>query len=66
VVRRRERREIGTPGRTVPHHDGLPEGEHDPEHHAQHGDRTDAPDGGGTTVGPPDGGGPAVGPPEGN
>ncbi|WP_373464005.1 hypothetical protein [Streptomyces canus] len=50
MVGRRERGEIRTPGRPMPDHDGLPEGEHDPEHHAQHGDRTDAPDGGGAAV----------------
>ncbi|MFF7281623.1 hypothetical protein [Streptomyces griseorubiginosus] len=52
MVRRCERREISTPGRAMPYDDGLPEGEHAPEHHAQHRDGTDAPDGRRTTVRP--------------
>jgi hypothetical protein len=50
VIGRGERREIRAAGRPMPDHHGLPQGEHDPEHHAQHGDGTDAPDGGGSTV----------------
>ncbi|MFL5999808.1 MAG: hypothetical protein ACJ736_36890 [Streptomyces sp.] len=50
MIRRRERREIRAPGRPMPYDDGLPEGEHDPEHGAQHRDGTDTPDGGGPTV----------------
>ncbi|CAM5493974.1 hypothetical protein SPILM97S_03744 [Streptomyces pilosus] len=51
VVRRGERRQVRAPGRPVPDHDRVPEGEHDAEHHAQHGDRTDAPDRRGSPVG---------------
>lgn len=50
MVRRRERREIRAPGRPMPYDDGLPEGQYDSEHHAQHRDGTDTPDSGGTTV----------------
>ncbi|MET7693249.1 hypothetical protein ABZT06_35715 [Streptomyces sp. NPDC005483] len=50
MVRRRERREIRATGRPMPYDDGLPEGQHGPEHHAQHRDGTDTPDGGGTPV----------------
>jgi len=50
VIGRGERRQIRATGRPVPDHDGLPQSEHDPEHHTQHGDGTDAPDGGGSTV----------------
>lgn len=51
VVRRRERREIRPARRPVPGHDGLPQCEYDAEHDAQHTDRPDTPDGGGTPVG---------------
>ncbi|KUN62407.1 hypothetical protein [Streptomyces griseorubiginosus] len=52
MVRRRERREIRGPGRPMPYDDGLPEGQHTPEHHAQHRDGPDTPDGRRTTVRP--------------
>ncbi|GGJ42682.1 hypothetical protein GCM10010121_062370 [Streptomyces brasiliensis] len=50
MVRRGDRSEIRAARRTVPDHDGLPEGEHDAEHHAQEPDRTDAPHSGGPPV----------------
>ncbi|MET7733723.1 hypothetical protein ABZT02_20475 [Streptomyces sp. NPDC005402] len=50
MVRRRERREIRATGSPMPYDDGLPEGQHGPEHHTQHRDGTDTPDGGGTPV----------------
>lgn len=46
VVRGGERRQVRATGRPVPDHHRLPEGEHDAEHHAQHGDHPDTPDGG--------------------
>ncbi len=51
VLRRRERRQIRSAGRTVPGHDRLAQGQHDTEHQAQNGDRADAPDSGRALVG---------------
>ncbi|MFE6178264.1 hypothetical protein [Streptomyces sp. NPDC056464] len=51
MVGRRQRREIRTAGRTVPGHYGVAQGEYDAEDDAEHGDGTEAPHAGGTSVG---------------
>ncbi|MFE5814117.1 hypothetical protein ACFQ6S_12030 [Streptomyces sp. NPDC056479] len=51
MVGRRQRREIRTAGRTVPGHYGVAQGEYDAEDDAEHGDATEAPHAGGTSVG---------------
>lgn len=45
MVRRREGRHVGTPGRAVPDHDSLSQPDNHAEHHAEDADRANAPDG---------------------
>ncbi|GGR45520.1 hypothetical protein GCM10015536_59140 [Streptomyces griseomycini] len=61
MVRRRERREVRAPGRAVPDHHRVPEGQDGAEDDTQHRDRPDAPDGRGPPVGGVAGDGSPVG-----